>query len=747
VRTPANQFPGITTSMTLDTDTEWNGDDYSPSTATRTWGSYTGGARVGEFNTRSFVANTPGAFTARFIIDPLDRLMESPAQGPLDATCTNAWCQQNFANNQRAANYIVAGPADLVIDDFYLVDGSGIERTVFAPGENIFPVVEIRNASTNTAYSTDQTDPQTYTEIYGNAASTVAQNTVSPDGVRIEHGQFAGGYSDIYHCRPTPGNKCSQFYSQLAFDSSISGPKTARVFVNYNHQVYESNYSNNQATASYTIGYSISGRLYSDLDRDGAYDTGEALANRTVSVTGASTGNDTTDSLGNYTITNLAPGNYQINTTVPSDYVAITQLPTSVTISGANLTGRDILLFPRHNVRGWVYIDLNESGTFDTGETYNLGTAPQIRRNGSTLNVTTNTDGSFLVEGLTAGTSTISYNSLPTGYTMVHPLNGPPPSHSATVGPSCAQATPNPGGTCSTSNNLEDVNFAIKPGEPWIQIYGLDVRFDNGVDNPIPASPNAACGGAYTAVVGSSSTTSGLIFTGDVTAQFGQGSASSQGWVAGGAAYPELFTPISTQVIRTSYGFIKANLRQSNITPINLATVCTINNCTLPASLANGVYEATGDVNLNAYTPAADRDIVILVNGNLRLQGAIDIPTTSTLIVSTAGNTTVASSLGAAASCPAPANGTIEGLFSSDQNFTIESQANCGTSTSDLQLHMQGSVVVNAAQTGGSFVNNRTLCTGNTSYPSFTIRERPDFILNAPDIIRSQSFIWQEVAP
>ena len=100
-RTPESQISGLTADISFITDTAWNGDDYSPSTATRTWGSYTGGPRRSDFSTYSFqVPTTPGTYTARFIIDPTDRLMESWSIGPLDSTCTNTWCKANFATNQ-----------------------------------------------------------------------------------------------------------------------------------------------------------------------------------------------------------------------------------------------------------------------------------------------------------------------------------------------------------------------------------------------------------------------------------------------------------------------------------------------------------------------------------------------------------------------------------------------------------------------------------------------------------------------
>jgi len=494
--------------------------------------------------------------------------------------------------------------------------------------------------------------------------------------------------------------------------------------------------------------YEISGKVYSDKNQSNTRQssTEPGVQNITVTLTGPSTNRTlTSDAQGDFNFTNLLPGTYSVTLTLTgTDYNTVTTLPQSVVITTANQTV-NFGIFPKYSISGRVFIDLNEDKIFDTGEEYS-GTAPVIQNNGSTSYITTNADGTYTISALTSGANSVTYTSLPTGYTMVHPLTGPPPLFAAQVGTSCATATPIPGGTCS-AGNLINVNFAIKAGEPWIQAYGLDVRFDSGVDNPVPASPNAACGGAYTMIAGSGSTP-GVLYTGNVAARNGQGNTSVRNWMVGGTVYPELFSPINTGVIRTSYGYVQATLRQSNITPTNLNTVCAnINNCTLTASLPSGVYQANGNMSLNAFTVGADRDIVILANGNVNIQGAVDVPNTSTLTVISAGNIVVPSSIGTAASCPAPANATIEGFYSADDNFVLESAANCTTNTADLQLNVQGSIVVNADKDGGSFVNNRTLCTNNSSYPSFTIKERPDFILNAPDIIKTQSFIWEEVAP
>ena len=132
-----------------------------------------------------------------------------------------------------------------------------------------------------------------------------------------------------------------------------------------------------------------------------------------------------------------------------------------------------------------------------------------------------------------------------------------------------------------------------------------------------------------------------------------------------------------------------------------------------------------------------------MINGNLNINEEIHIPIGSTAIFSAKGNITVNKGIGEPASSIAP---TIEGLYSADGNFVADGNKNCSL-TSDLRLNVGGSVIANAARGGGTFVNNRDLCAGNASFPSVSFIERPDFILNYPNLVQQTTRAWQEVAP
>lgn len=90
-----------------------------------------------------------------------------------------------------------------------------------------------------------------------------------------------------------------------------------------------------------------------------------------------------------------------------------------------------------YKISGTIFTDSDSNGSQDVSES-NYAGAPTISispNNAGTIS--TSPDGSYTISNLRAGTYVVSYNSLPTGYHMTFPLNGPPPSFQVTVGPGC----------------------------------------------------------------------------------------------------------------------------------------------------------------------------------------------------------------------------------------------------------------------------------------------------------------------
>ena len=107
------------------------------------------------------------------------------------------------------------------------------------------------------------------------------------------------------------------------------------------------------------------------------------------------------------------------------------------------------------------------------------------------------------------------------------------------------------------------------------------------------------------------------------------------------------------------------------------------------------------------------------------------------------GDLTIASQVGVPLSAYTPGNDQLQGFFSADGNVLIQGGGGtCATPDTNM-LNVGGSIVANAARSGGTFQNLRC----GDANPSFTIEQRADMILNAPSFLKEQHNVSQEVAP
>jgi hypothetical protein len=285
----------------------------------------------------------------------------------------------------------------------------------------------------------------------------------------------------------------------------------------------------------------------------------------------------------------------------------------------------------------------------------------------------------------------------------------------------------------SVPGSIANLNFFITNYNPWFQTVCGDFRLDDGLDNPVPS-------GQSMMVTNASCSTPGIVYSGDLPASFGQGQASSTNQVVGGHTYPEVYSLTGSDSIFSSYEYLSAKAQNADDAPYNLAAYCTVSNCTLPASLPEGIYTYTGDVVLNGYTFPAGQDYVILVNGNLTIRGNIVTPVNGSVVISASGNIIIPPTVGGA---PAATTANLSGIFSTDESFIIQSTNTCA----DLRLNIAGVLVVNAARSGGSLQNERDMCGNNLANPVFQITQRLDLVLNLPEFMRIQSITSNEVAP
>lgn len=142
-----------------------------------------------------------------------------------------------------------AGDADLVVTGLQLTDAGGNVRTQFGVNEDIYVRVTLKNQGTGIGTSTDG---RTYTQFYANKKDPVAPNEPSDVGITLRNGEFNAGFEKTYESRWN-GLNDSYYTDQIYFSQSKGGTYHARVFINYDGKVSESDLTNNQMELTYTV--------------------------------------------------------------------------------------------------------------------------------------------------------------------------------------------------------------------------------------------------------------------------------------------------------------------------------------------------------------------------------------------------------------------------------------------------------------------------------------------------------------
>lgn len=177
-------------------------------------------------------------------------------------------------------------------------------------------------------------------------------------------------------------------------------------------------------------GYTVSGNVYIDANRNGVKDTGEAnYSGATINRGGASSGSTTTDGSGNYAFGDVAPGSYTIAIVAPAGYQATTTSPVSLTVNGN--ASANFGIAPLFSISGHVFLDANRNSIKDTGET-SLQSVVITRTGLSAGSTVTDASGNYSFTNLTPGNYSIAATP-PVGYmlTTTSPV-------ARTIGPSTA---------------------------------------------------------------------------------------------------------------------------------------------------------------------------------------------------------------------------------------------------------------------------------------------------------------------
>ncbi len=333
-----------------------------------------------------------------------------------------------------------------------------------------------------------------------------------------------------------------------------------------------------------------------------------------------------------------------------------------------------------------------------------------------------------------AATGATSFTCLPSGnYQVTMQVPSGYVVTGRTVSPAAGTNTGS-NGVSFTANQNQTVTFCIAPIVPWFQTDKGDVRFLN-LSNPVPPGKYGSTDATFP----------GIYYSSNSNANLGFGAASVKNWVINNEYSYNADTENRNGGV--SYDFYKQKTKQDGVTVTSL-TPGTFDQSQITAS---GVYEAAGDLTINAYTHVPGRRVVLLVDGNVTINSPITIPVNQgVFILAAKGNITVAKTVGTNTASSTTTN--LDGYYSAQGSIVVDGDTCTDGTTSDLRLNVGGALIANSLKpfstTGtGTVQNKRSLCGDGANYPSLFVATRPDFLTQLTDFYKTSYTKWQEVNP
>lgn len=292
----------------------------------------------------------------------------------------------------------------------------------------------------------------------------------------------------------------------------------------------------------------------------------------------------------------------------------------------------------------------------------------------------------------------------------------------------------------SLSSKGETVRWRVgfwKVYGTWFQVQGGEVYAENGIESVLPGTCSLAanwesCGnvvsdaGSYTDQTplvrqvfntDGSRDNPGVAFVGSDDIDLGEADnavISSEGWEAvsdyqGRDADYGHFNVVTGRVDRQEWG-----------------------GSGKPSGSSTGIYTSSGNITIDSDWDlgggGSDETIVVVHDGSVSITSNINVEKGSYLAVIASGSINVASNVTA-----------LEGVYVADSTIDIEST---GDTSTDQQFIGEGTFI----GWGGVSLNRDRGITNNTEPPHRFIF-RQDFVVNAPDGMRSSRVTWREIRP
>ena len=366
------------------------------------------------------------------------------------------------------------------------------------------------------------------------------------------------------------GTQANDLFTSISLNVGVSG-------INYNF---------GELLAS-----SLAGKVYVDTNNNGVLDPSEAgIASVTLTLTGTNdlgtpvSATTTTAADGTYSFNGLRPGTYTIVETQPANYldgktnvgslggvVSNNQIATIPLPSGTNGVSYNFGEISNGTLSGKVYVDGNDNGVLDPGET-GIGsvtltlTGTNDLGNPVSLTTTTAADGTYSFTSLRPGTYSV-VETQPANFLDGKTSAG---SNGGVAGVNQITAITLPVSATATSYNFGELlaatlggtvyydanaNGVLDPSETGIPSVSVTLTGINDLGNSVSLTTTTAADGTYSFT----NLRPGLYAIGDIQpANFltGKSSPGSDGGVAGVNQITAVTLPVSAKATSYNFGYV-----------------------------------------------------------------------------------------------------------------------------------------------------------------------------------------------
>ncbi|MFN5300033.1 MAG: SdrD B-like domain-containing protein [Planctomycetaceae bacterium] len=396
VRT-ANSAPIANVTITL-TGTDFRGNSVSLSTTTAADGSY------------QFTELMPGTYT----------VAESQPANSLDGLDT-AGSEGGNAANDVISSIILADGIDATDYDFAELGPSSLAGVVYVDSDNDGAVDAGETLLSGVTVTLEGTDDR------GQSVSITA--TTDTNGAYLFQDLRPGSYT-LSQAQPT-----AYLDGRETLGSAGGSVGSDQFTLTLGACTTGTAYNFGELVAS-----SLAGLVFKECDNDGVFNGGAVgLAGVSLNLTGtddlgaAVSLSTTTDADGRYIFLNLRPGTYVVTESQPSGYldgkdsagsedgtVTDDEISAIALPSGTDATDYNFTELGPSSLAGVVYVDSNNDGVVDAGETLLSGVTVTLegtddRGQSVSLTATTDENGGYLFTNLRPGTYTLS-ETQPAGY-------------------------------------------------------------------------------------------------------------------------------------------------------------------------------------------------------------------------------------------------------------------------------------------------------------------------------------------